>query len=59
MTSSSTAIQLTFHQLADQSEDVHGAPTTIQLVARSYQDEELIAASRVIDECVRAACISA
>jgi amidase len=37
----------------DNAEDVHGAPTSIQLVARCYQDEELVAAARLIDECLR------
>ncbi|KAK8055718.1 hypothetical protein PG993_000945 [Apiospora rasikravindrae] len=38
-----------------QSELVDGAPTAIQVVARSYQDEELVAAGRVIDQCLRKA----
>ncbi|KAK7950876.1 uncharacterized protein PG986_006604 [Apiospora aurea] len=37
------------------SEVVDGAPTAIQVVARSYQDEELVAAGRVIDQCLRKA----
>ncbi|KAF2169058.1 hypothetical protein M409DRAFT_21067 [Zasmidium cellare ATCC 36951] len=37
------------------SEDIHGAPMAIQLVARSFQDEELIAAARVIDQCLKIA----
>jgi Asp-tRNA(Asn)/Glu-tRNA(Gln) amidotransferase A subunit family amidase len=37
----------------DRSEDIHGAPTAIQLVARNFQDEELIAVSRVVDRCLR------
>jgi Asp-tRNA(Asn)/Glu-tRNA(Gln) amidotransferase A subunit family amidase len=36
----------------DSSEAVHGAPTTIQLIARNYQDEELMAASALIDQCL-------
>jgi Asp-tRNA(Asn)/Glu-tRNA(Gln) amidotransferase A subunit family amidase len=37
----------------DRSEDVHGAPTTIQLIARNYQDEELMATSALIDKCLK------
>ena len=36
----------------DSSEAVHRAPTTIQLIARNYQDEELMAASALIDQCL-------
>jgi Asp-tRNA(Asn)/Glu-tRNA(Gln) amidotransferase A subunit family amidase len=39
--------------IPDNAEDVHGAPTTVQLIARSYQDEELVAAAAIIDECLR------
>ncbi|KAK8050124.1 hypothetical protein PG994_011854 [Apiospora phragmitis] len=38
-----------------QSELVDGAPTAIQVVVRLYQDEELLAAGRVIDRCLRKA----
>lgn len=38
---------------ADQSDLVDGAPTAIQVVSRSFQDEELLAAGRVIDLCLR------
>ena len=37
----------------DNSEDVHGAPTTIQVIARNYQDEELMAAAALIDKCLK------
>ena len=37
----------------DNADDVHGAPTTIQLIARSYQDEELIAAAAMVDACLK------
>lgn len=39
----------------DRSEDVHGAPTSIQLVTRAMQDEELISYARVIDKVLHAA----
>ncbi|KAI5358747.1 putative amidase [Septoria linicola] len=37
------------------AEDVHGAPTSIQLVTRPMQDEELISYSRLIDGVLKAA----
>lgn len=37
----------------DDAQVVHGAPTSVQVVARNYHDEELIAACRVIDEVLR------
>ncbi|KAK5165894.1 uncharacterized protein LTR77_008818 [Saxophila tyrrhenica] len=40
-------------QTPDNADDVHGAPTTIQLIARAYQDEELVAASAMIDACLK------
>lgn len=39
--------------ITDGAEDVDGAPTCIQLIARRYQDEELIAAAAVIDRCLK------
>ncbi|KAK8138059.1 general amidase GmdB [Apiospora sp. TS-2023a] len=40
---------------ADRSDLVDGAPTAIQVVSRSFRDEELLAAGRVIDQCLRKA----
>ncbi|KAK7970144.1 hypothetical protein PG996_001421 [Apiospora saccharicola] len=37
------------------SDLVDGAPTAIQVVSRSFRDEELLAAGRVIDQCLRKA----
>ncbi|EME39131.1 hypothetical protein DOTSEDRAFT_91596 [Dothistroma septosporum NZE10] len=37
------------------AEEVHGAPTSIQLVTRPFQDEELISAARVVDRCLNIA----
>ncbi|CZT18083.1 related to amidases [Ramularia collo-cygni] len=35
------------------AEEVHGAPMAIQLVARNYHDEELIALARAVDQCLK------
>lgn len=39
----------------DRSEYVHGAPTSIQLVTRAMQDEELVSYARVIDKVLKGA----